>query len=481
MAAPLVTQLTFRTLCTGAGLFDIGARLAGWTHVDGWEIRSDIAAMAQRIGFHVHAQDVRTVDWRLLVPVRHLHSSPSCKNASKANKNAGETEDDLSVADALVRAIWAHAAQGGLSFSLENVVGYRWFESFDRIVAALAQLGWRFATVAKGGEKPKWRTNAPQWNDAGVFVDMADYGVPQNRKRLILVAVSPDWRPNPPFPLPTHSKRGGVLLQPWRGWFGAIAYRLDELPRATLANWQIARLPAELRETLLLNNSGYHGDVTMRPADDPAFTLTADRNHRHLRMLLVSGGNTNLSQVDSLAREGDAPAPTITSSDGAKKVGRIVLVGEQRQRSGTLLTREADEAAPTVRATAGTLPRVLLLNAQNGSRQLTLREPEDPAFTTPASAGKGMPQMLLIDAQHTGQGEHISHEQDQWSFALHASLNQAYPCVVEGGLAIDCRSLDRRALMDLMSVPRDIPELPPEYNGNGVPPLFAQQMMETLR
>jgi hypothetical protein len=89
--------------------------------------------------------------------------------------------------------------------------------------------------------------------------------------------------------------------------------------------------------------------------------------------------------------------------------------------------------------------------------------------------------MLMLNAQHTGHGDYISHEQDQWSFTLHASPNQMLPCVVEGGLAIDCRSLDRRALMDLMSVPRDIPELPPEYNGNGVPPLFAQLLMETLR
>lgn len=29
---------TLRTLCTGGGLFDIGAQLAGWQHVDGYEV-----------------------------------------------------------------------------------------------------------------------------------------------------------------------------------------------------------------------------------------------------------------------------------------------------------------------------------------------------------------------------------------------------------------------------------------------------------
>lgn len=422
MSVSPVTTHSFRTLCTGAGLFDIGARLAGWCHVDGWEIRPDIAAVARRLGFHVHAQDVCAVDWRLLVPVRHLHASPSCKNASKANKNAGETPDDLAVADAIVRALWAHAAQGGRSFSLENVLGYRWFESYDRIVAALVQLGWRFAVVPKGGEKPKWRTSVPRWNDAGLFVDMADYGVPQNRKRLILVAVSPEWRPNAPFPLPTHSEQGGLMLQRWQGWFEAVADRLDQLPQATLAPWQLARLPVGLRETMLLNNGGYRGKVTMRPADGPAFTLTADRNHRHLRVLLVGGGNTNLSKVDSLAREGSEPAFTVTASDGGKKMARVVLLSDQSRHGQGVTIRDGDEPAPTIRA---------------------------------GGSGGGVPRVMLLDAQHGNYRP--------------------------GDVVADCRSLDPRALMDLMSVPRAVPDLPPEVNGNGVPPLFAQRLMEALR
>jgi site-specific DNA-cytosine methylase len=90
-------SFTFRTLCSGGELFGVGAAAAGWQHVDGYELRPDIAAVAQQNGFDVRVADICAVDYSSLVPVDHLHASPSCKTASTANTGATETPEDLEV------------------------------------------------------------------------------------------------------------------------------------------------------------------------------------------------------------------------------------------------------------------------------------------------------------------------------------------------------------------------------------------------
>jgi len=56
-------MLTFRTLLSGGELFGVGARQAGYAHIDGYEISDKIAAVAQRNGFDVCAADICTVDY----------------------------------------------------------------------------------------------------------------------------------------------------------------------------------------------------------------------------------------------------------------------------------------------------------------------------------------------------------------------------------------------------------------------------------
>lgn len=257
---------TFRTLCSGGELFGVGARAAGWAHVDGYEIDSTITAVARLNGFDVRAADVTRIDYATLRPVDHLHASPSCKTASQANTAGGETADDLAVADAICRSIRAHQ---GRTFSLENVWAYRNYESFARILATLHECGFgvHFA-----------------------HVNSADFGVPQTRKRLILRAVRGAERV--PGLRPTHGKRCGILLARWNGWYAAIADILHTLPPTEPAPWQLARLPAELRETMLIGAGGYDGGTAAayllsgenagqewgkgyRTGDEPAFSLSS--------------------------------------------------------------------------------------------------------------------------------------------------------------------------------------------------------------
>lgn len=130
---------------------------------------------------------------------------------------------------------------------IENVQGYKNFESFGLIRAALDKAGY--------------------WSNATVE-NAADYGVPQTRKRLILRAVRNRWLP--PLPDP----------EPWRGWYEAIEDLLPGLPESAFVPWQLARLPAEMM-TLMQPGAGNtnfkeaHAGRGCRRQGEPSHTVTA--------------------------------------------------------------------------------------------------------------------------------------------------------------------------------------------------------------
>lgn len=390
-------MITFSTHCSGGELAGVGFRQAGAQHVDGFEINPKIAAVARLNGFNVHAMDVCAVDYAALVPVDHQHTSPSCKRASRANTNQGETDDDLAVADSVVRLIQAHR---GRTFSLENVIEYRWFESFDRICQALKECGFLFRVVAKGGEKPSWRASTPLWHDAGEFVDAADFGVPQNRKRLIVRAVRGVDRL--PGLRPTHSRRGGVLLERWNGWYGAIADLIADLPDTTPAPWQLARMPAALRESMLIGQGGYEGRIGMFGANEPAPTMTANRNHQQLRAYLCGGGNTGWETVSSHARADHLPAFTVRDGRNGSPERAFVIGGQYATNNThterTAQTADQDNPIFTITTRAGKDTRAY---AGGVWKRLTIKSlgrfqsvPDDYLGLTPEINGNGVSCLL---------------------------------------------------------------------------------------
>ena len=323
-----------RTLFSGGELFGVGAQQAGYTHADGYELEPKIAAVAQLNGFDVRVADVCAVDYAALPAVDHLHASPSCKNASNANQPGAddngdplprETEQDLACADAVCRAIAAHQ---GETFTLENVYGYRTFQSFDRIREALRAADFSYEY---------WHLNA------------ADYGVPQTRKRLILIArrgLCHIQRPNP-----THRDGGDMFHPAWVGWYAAIADILHTLPPTQPARWQLERLPKEIRESIMISNAKTeYGDGARS-----ACHLSCNTQHGlagRARAYIVGGGNTQLGQIDSRARPDADPMFTVSASDGARKVAAAYLLdGDNASHQSGATLRRADQPAMTMRGT----------------------------------------------------------------------------------------------------------------------------------
>ncbi|MGJ5633505.1 DNA cytosine methyltransferase [Nostoc sp. CALU 1950] len=131
----------------------------------------------------------------------YLHASPVCANFSQAHTaKAGvalETADDLTAAIAVAEAIRQLQPR---VFTLENVPRYQNSQSFSIILSALEQEG-HFVNYS--------------------VVNMSDFGLPQARRRLVLVA-----------------SRGCRVALPSGttpcGWYEAIAHLIPTMPNSHL-------------------------------------------------------------------------------------------------------------------------------------------------------------------------------------------------------------------------------------------------------
>lgn len=293
----------FMSLCSGGAGADVGATMAGLDHLVGVEIDAKIASVAEMNGYKTIVADIRDVDYSALTRPDWLHASTPCINASVANQNAGETILDMELAQAVCRAIEALKPD---YFSLENVRGYATFKAYQAIKECLL-------------------TNDYTYIDG--ILNAADYGTPQTRVRLFLVASRVS---TPRLPLPTHyDARSGamnMLLKPWVGWHEAISDLLDELPETEFAPWQLKRLPDELK-TSLLDTMNSVRNATIRDVDEPSYTIKANHMRRPSTQpmaYLINSENAGQQYSDGLRRESQPSMTISTASKPKAYVGRVV-------------------------------------------------------------------------------------------------------------------------------------------------------------
>lgn len=319
MTLMTVKHLTINTIGTffsGGGGFDIGAVAAGWEPVFANEYDKRIAAVyRQNLGDHITVGSLLDLDVKHDFPrVRWFHASPPCPNFSVAKASAEESANDLELARQTARYIVHHLPD---FVTLENVYGYRKSKSWRIIARALNEHGYLFN----------------YWH-----VNMADYGVPQTRQRMIVVARRDGAMPM--LPPATHAENPaptlfGDGLKKWIGWYEVIEDLIPTLPDSQFADWQLERLivaslfskAAPPRAFLLNETPNNHGaTVTSCAVDAPAFTMTASVGKRPLRALLMDAGNVHRNGQKKY-RSCDEPTKAITASDQGHRAytnGRVV-------------------------------------------------------------------------------------------------------------------------------------------------------------
>lgn len=270
---------TFASLFSGGELCGIGAQQAGYTLLWGIEYDAKIAAVANRnLGGHVKVADVLDCSPHDFEPIDLLHASPPCTRASLANKNGGETALDLALADKTCEFIRVLKPR---AFTLENVRGYRHFESFRHICKTLELLGYMV----------DFR-----------YIDASKHGVPQSRVRLWLRA------------------RHGALIGDIErsnggGWYDAIKDLIGTCPENPLAPWQIKALEKSgvnynaLVDPQNSNKIREGQDVNIhRGADSPSWSICS----KPPNIVLIDGNNARTNGEPSI-RDGSEPGLTVTS------------------------------------------------------------------------------------------------------------------------------------------------------------------------
>lgn len=267
---------TIGTLFSGGEGVGIGAKQAGLDHLWGVEYDDKIAGVARLNGFNTITGNVMDTALMMTLPRPDvLHASPVCKNASNAKANCEESPLDITTADATCAYIDHFRPD---IFTLENVWGYRTFEAFAHILICLKRNGYSV---------DYWHLNA------------ADYGVPQTRRRLILVA---RLHGKPRRPVPTHAEPSKITPMfdtrlPWVGWYAAIEDLIDTLPFDEFSPWQIPTI-STLKETCIVDCQYEFGNddpdrlAIVRLSTEPFYTIPASGYNKPIRIYFSDGSQT---------------------------------------------------------------------------------------------------------------------------------------------------------------------------------------------
>lgn len=225
-------SLTAVDLFAGAGGLAIGASRAGFRHValvenDKWACET--IRENQRLGHALAAswplfeEDVRRFDYRQIKErVDLLCAGVPCQPFSIAGK-ARAHEDDRDMFAEVVRAARALRPRAIL---LENVSGLhrRAFQEYlSYLLLALAtpelarepSVSWQdHLQRLRKVEAASFRRQSLRYDVYLDVVNAADFGVPQTRERLFIVAFRSDIKVSWAFPKPTHSL-DALLLEQW--------------------------------------------------------------------------------------------------------------------------------------------------------------------------------------------------------------------------------------------------------------------------
>ena len=409
--------------CAGFGGVEIALREFG-VETTGIEIDNAIAEVNRYNGGHCLTADLLDVD---VDPADYVgwwlyHFSPPCPRFSLARNSKavqslrdqvldlarhqrvinGETEQDIRLARKICEFIRVGRPE---YFTLENVWGYRKSLSWHLIQYTLLEEGYGIDA---------WHLNA------------ADYGVPQSRKRMIVIARRDGRQPAKPWP--THAKRPDMFTKPWWGWYSAIEDLIPSLPESQFAPWQMDRLPDELKTFLMMIGNTNRNGFDNKPGrgcltqNEPANTVTSKLGGAMPKAFLIP------VQKHSTSLGVDSPAPTITAAHKSQEHRALLVPGDNTSNN---TVRESDEPMVTIQSrTPGRCPHRAFILGQ-GSRS-ELKEGDEPTDTVTANGNQSGVKAVIIDSANSSSGSIRSGDELFFTVTTNAKTAPSKAFVVGG-------------------------------------------------
>lgn len=195
------------SLFSGAGGLDLGLIQAGNTIIWANDIDKDaVATYKENIGEHIICDDINNIDISALPDCDVVVGGFPCQGFSQANMLRTLDDDRNQLYRFFYNAIKIKQPK---YFIAENVKG----------ILSLGK-GEVIKTIVSDFEAAGFITSVN-------LVNMADYGIPQTRQRVIIIGQRKDLSEELQFkfPVPTHSKKGS--LKPWVSIEEAISHFPD--------------------------------------------------------------------------------------------------------------------------------------------------------------------------------------------------------------------------------------------------------------
>ena len=215
-------------ICAGAGGMTLGLQLAGFRFSHVFEIDTHACTTLEHnhvanggvLHGQIHEEDVTTIDWsRYSKPVRLLAGGAPCQPFSLAGRHLAD-RDDRNLFPEVLRAARSLQPQ---AIMLENVQGLARPSFRPYFEYILRQLKWPSVEPRKDEE---WQDHDrrisqhqesvkqwPQYHVSWALLEAADFGVPQNRKRVFIVSNRSDTLEKFEFPSATHKKHSLLRIQ----------------------------------------------------------------------------------------------------------------------------------------------------------------------------------------------------------------------------------------------------------------------------
>lgn len=195
------------SLFSGAGGLDLGLIQAGNTVVWANDIDKDaVATYKENIGEHIVCDDIKNIDISTLPDCDVVVGGFPCQGFSQANMLRTLDDDRNQLYRFFYNTIKIKQPKYFIAENVKGILSLGKGEAIKTIVSDFETAG--FITSVN-------------------LVNMADYGIPQTRQRVIIIGQRKDLSKELEFqfPVPTHSKKGD--LNPWVSIEEAIGHFPD--------------------------------------------------------------------------------------------------------------------------------------------------------------------------------------------------------------------------------------------------------------